>query len=167
MQTQSPSFSWMEGRSASVVPFVPCRAAVLHPDEPPLMWMTNVMFLFTGDSTGLIAPTSAGLSEFLLDTYDQTGSGQRSGDDSLSRLPRYGAFVFGDRIPLNITVDWDRVRERPELLGMALQIASENIPAEGGEFDLKVLSLACCSWGFAFCSRDMIWHTFVHHTRWV
>lgn len=60
-------------------------------------------------------------------------------DGSDGRAPRYGAFVFGDRIPVNLTVDWDSFRENPEMLASALEIVGDDvIPAEGGELDLQV-----------------------------
>lgn len=59
--------------------------------------------------------------------------------DGRGRPPRYGAFVFGDRIAVNMTVDWDTLRERPELVASALEIVGDDvIPADGGEVDLQV-----------------------------
>lgn len=74
--------------------------------------------------------SSTGLSRFLLDTYDE--------HDGQSRPARYGAYVFGDRIPLNVTVDWDDIRENPEVLKRALELAGDVVPAEGGHYDVKV-----------------------------
>lgn len=85
---------------------------------------------------GLFAPSSSGLSRFLLDTYDSSDIKDAS---SGNRPPRYGAFVFGDVIPFNVTVDWDAVREKPETLAMVLEAVSESLPTEGGDFDLEVL----------------------------
>ncbi|CAN0193444.1 unnamed protein product [Ectocarpus sp. 12 AP-2014] len=118
------------------------------------------------EGAGLTAPTSSGLSRFMLDTYNTGGMITTSSDDADDvdvsvetdtsdeaaattlldggggggRPPRYGAFVFGDRIPLNLTVDWDSFRENPEMLASALEIVGDDvIPAEGGEFDLQWL----------------------------
>lgn len=104
--------------------------------------------LIAGEVSGLSVPTSSGLSRFLLDTYDDTevaltvesASDRKPGDEGHGRPPRYGAFVFGDRIPLNVTIDWDSLKERPELLALALKTTSEYLPAEGGKFDLDVRS---------------------------
>lgn len=122
-------------------------------------------------ATGLTAPTSSGLSRFMLDTYSTGGlpggGAAAAGDadagvdvtavepassdeattaaaaldlvDGRGRPPRYGAFVFGDRIALNVTVDWDTLREDPEIVASALEIVGDDVlPAEGGEVDLKV-----------------------------
>ena len=95
-----------------------------------------------GQDSELYAPTSSGLSQFLLDTYDAAVVDDTSAGSTVegtrSRPPRYGAFVFGDLIPLNVTVDWDAVRERPELVAMVLETIADSLPTEGGEFDLKV-----------------------------
>lgn len=99
--------------------------------------MCNLLFGDTVLESGtLFPPSSSGLSRFLLDTYD---SSVVKDTPSGNRPPRYGAFVFGDVIPLNVTVDWDAVRERPETLAMVLEAASESLPSEGGDFDLEVL----------------------------
>eukprot|EP00752_Nemacystus_decipiens_P003898 g3578.t3 len=127
-----------------------------------------------GRATGLTAPTSSGLSRFMLDTYNTGGlpggaaaaaaataadSGvdvtfeQASSDGTIAtaadlmdgegRPPRYGAFVFGDRIAVNLTVDWDTLREKPELVESALEIVGDDvIPADGGEIDLERLLAA-------------------------
>ena len=74
------------------------------------------------------------------------------------RPPRYGAFVFGDRIAVNLTVDWDTLREEPEIVESALEIVGDDvIPANGGEVDLEVragfiLDGICCL-AFFFCRR--------------
>ncbi|CAN0373503.1 unnamed protein product, partial [Ectocarpus sp. 8 AP-2014] len=125
------------------------------------------------EGAGLTAPTSSGLSRFMLDTYNTGGmitTSSNDGDDvdvsvetdtsdeaaaattpldggggggGGGRPPRYGAFVFGDRIPVNLTVDWDSFREDPEMLASALEIVGDDvIPAEGGEFDLQGLVAA-------------------------
>ncbi|CAN0051014.1 unnamed protein product [Ectocarpus sp. 4 AP-2014] len=121
------------------------------------------------EGAGLTAPTSSGLSRFMLDTYNTGGMITTSSDDGDDvdvsvetdtsdeaaaattplddggggRPPRYGAFVFGDRIPVNLTVDWDSFRENPEMLASALEIVGDDvIPAEGGEFDLQGLVAA-------------------------
>lgn len=70
-----------------------------------------------------------------------------------TRPPRYGAFVFGDRFPFNVTVDWDELRQRPELLAESLELLSEALPTEGGEFDLKVRFLGCISWCVKVCGK--------------
>eukprot|EP00903_Cladosiphon_okamuranus_P005738 g5694.t1 len=124
-----------------------------------------------GKATGLTSPTSSGLSRFMLDTYntgglpggaaaagdadagvdvtvepassDETTAGALEFVDGRGRPPRYGAFVFGDRITLNVTVDWDTLREDPEIVASALKIVGDDvIPAEGGEMDLKGLLAA-------------------------
>lgn len=59
--------------------------------------------------------------------------------------------MFGDRFPVNVTVDWDALRERPELLAESLEILSETLPTEGGEFDLKVRS--CRMYLYLVCVR--------------
>lgn len=59
--------------------------------------------------------------------------------DGRRRPPRYGAFVFGDRIAVNVTVDWDTLRAKPEIVASALEIVGDDvIPADGGEVDLQV-----------------------------
>lgn len=59
--------------------------------------------------------------------------------DGRGRPPRYGAYVFGDSIAVNVTVDWDALREKPEIVASALEIVGDDvIPADGGEVDLEV-----------------------------
>lgn len=61
--------------------------------------------------------------------------------------------MFGDRISLNVTVDWDKVRERPELLAAALQVAGDSLPEDGGEYDLQVrFSVGLCVFVFGLVS---------------
>lgn len=75
-------------------------------------------------------------------TTENAANDQQPGDGGFARPPRYGAFVFGDKIPLNVTVDWDKIRERPELLEVALETAADSFPADGGDFDLQVFYFA-------------------------
>lgn len=102
----------------------------------------------SGIDTGVPEGTSTGLSRYLLDTYgDDNDESREFAEDP--RPPRYGAFVFGDRIPVNVTIDWDEVRDRPELFGLAFEVAGEVLPADGGTYDLKVLqSLLEMSWEY-------------------
>lgn len=123
---------------------------------PSLLPNTAIICFATEDNkqSGLSVPTSSGISRFLLDTYNNIGedeaaelaSANGAGTGDNTRPPRYGAFVFGDRFPVNVTVDWDELRERPELLAESLKVLSEALPTEGGEFDLKVRFLGCISW---------------------
>ena len=100
------------------------------------------LFLITKDEekSKLSFPTSSGLSRFLLDTYNNIATEEEEAVEGggNTRPPRYGAFVFGDRFPYNVTVDWDTLRERPELLAEGLEVLGETLPTDGGEFDLKV-----------------------------
>lgn len=93
------------------------------------------------------------------DTSDEAAAAATTAtplDGSGGRAPRYGAFVFGDRIPVNLTVDWDSFRENPEMLASALEILGDDvIPAEGGEFDLQVcLSDAAAAGVFFYCDHE-------------
>lgn len=102
-----------------------------------------VIFNSWAAEAGLSAPTSTGLSGYMLDTYNTgglvVGVGAATGADDQGRPPRYGAFVFGDRIPVNVSVDWDSLRENPEILSAALETVGDDlIPADGGEVDLQV-----------------------------
>lgn len=138
------------------------------------VFATNVIGLA---ATGLTAPTSSGLSRFMLDTYDtgglpggaaasadagvdvtiEAGSSDQASATTATGLgggrgrpPRYGAFVFGDRIAVNVTVDWDTLREKPEIVASALEIVGDDvIPADGGQVDLQVRAeyvwVRCCS----------------------
>lgn len=63
---------------------------------------------------------------------------QVRGDGGGARPARYGAYVFGDRIPMNLTIDWEEVRDKPALFGKALEFVGEVLPGDGGELDLKV-----------------------------
>lgn len=168
------------------------KTGTLHPNAKPLILFQTTSstpqqytpaahaFLIAGE--GLAAPTSTGLSRYMLDTYsggviaparpnagpsdgDPTGVDPETpssssvlsdasssppggeGDNQEERPPRYGAFVFGDRIPVNVTVDWDSLRERPEVLESALEVVGDEIlPPGGGEFDLQV-EVAFCDGG--------------------
>ncbi|CAM9145594.1 unnamed protein product [Choristocarpus tenellus] len=86
-------------------------------------------------STGLSEPTSTGLSSFLLDTDDAeeqfqpfqgaTAGGVPSPDSFSVHPPRYGAFVFGDRVPVNVTGDWPALRKEPEAIVFLLAEAAD------------------------------------------
>lgn len=115
----------------------------------PLLNVSAPAFMFSDDLNDYLEPTSTGLSRFLLDTYDDDGDMEgfldhkkeavrQGGDAGEKRPPRYGAFVFGDRIMLNLTVEWDKIRDNPAFFGMALETVTEVLPPEGGAFDLKV-----------------------------
>lgn len=96
-----------------------------------------------------LEPTSTGLSRFLLGTYNGNGAMGgllnrtqaavgHGGDAGEIRPPRYGAFVFGDRIMVNLTIEWDQVKDNPALFGMGLETVSKALPPGGGKFDVKV-----------------------------
>ncbi|CAM9302607.1 unnamed protein product [Discosporangium mesarthrocarpum] len=90
------------------------------------------------ESSGLTEATSSGMSQLLLDVHTvsraETDNPQTSSDGQKpsgagiapaldtgsvgtatpSRLPRFGAFVFGDIITVDVTVDWPEVQAHPD-----------------------------------------------------